>query len=480
MLWNQRRTDGSNALPGTYRLVLSGRSGNAVAYPVTSTMVVAPTATSPAGPCAEVDRIGDTERYSAAVRIGRLVSPTSRTIVLAPGADADQIEALVAAPLAVVKGGPRLLTAAASLPASVQTDIRTRKVTTAYLVGTTTQISTTVEKQLRSLGVTTVTRLAGADHYATAAAVATAMGRNSKAVVASLSGSSDTARDRSRGRGHRPPSAAVRAPGRRTGSDRRRSRVARCHLDDARRDDDRRERGRRRAAAGTHPRHRRGRRLDRGRRRRRARDPRLARDRVPGPHHGEPRARGRRRVVRCSAPRPRPPRSPAGWPRSRPSSTRSSWRPPRAGPTPRWAPSPRRSPRGRQPRHRRRSRPPRRSPTPKPTTTPKPTPKPHAASRPPRRSRRRSRPPRRCPRRRPPRSPSTGPASATASACRSTARAAWRSTATPAPRSCSTTTRAPRWRRTATTWTSGSTSCTASRPSTCARRRSSPAAARSR
>ena len=33
VLWNQRRTDGAAALPGTYRLVLSASSGATVAYP---------------------------------------------------------------------------------------------------------------------------------------------------------------------------------------------------------------------------------------------------------------------------------------------------------------------------------------------------------------------------------------------------------------------------------------------------------------
>ena len=189
--WNQRRTDGSAALPGTYRLVLSGRSGNAQAYPVTQQFVVAETPTSPPGPCAQAGRIGDTERYAASVRIGRMVAPTARTVVLAPGADADQVEALLAAPLAASKGAPRLLTSATSLPAAVVTDLTSRKATSAYLVGSTTQISAHVEAQLRALGVTTIVRLTGADRPSTAAAVARAMGVTGKAVVASTSGTAD-------------------------------------------------------------------------------------------------------------------------------------------------------------------------------------------------------------------------------------------------------------------------------------------------
>ncbi len=181
--WNQKRADGTAALPGTYRLVLSASTGAAVAYPVELGYVVSETSTSPMGPCAQAARIGETERYSAAVHAGRVAAPSARTVVLAPGEDTGLPEALLAAPLAVVKAAPRLLTTAAGLPASVRTDIAARKATTAYLVGSTTQISVAVETQLKGLGVTTIVRLTGADRAATAAAVADAMGIRGRAVV---------------------------------------------------------------------------------------------------------------------------------------------------------------------------------------------------------------------------------------------------------------------------------------------------------
>jgi SpoIID/LytB domain protein len=193
VVWNQRRADGSSALPGTYRMVLSGRSGNAVAYPVTASMVVAATPTSPAGPCAEVTRLPEVERYSAAVRIGREVAPSSRTVVLTSGADSALPEALIAAPLAAVKGAPRLFTATTSLPASVATDITARKATTVYIVGSTAQVSTTVVTRLRSLGVGTVVRISGPDVAGTAAAVARAMGVRGRAVATRVDTSLDVA-----------------------------------------------------------------------------------------------------------------------------------------------------------------------------------------------------------------------------------------------------------------------------------------------
>ena len=184
--WNQKRADGSAALPGTYRLVLSASNGAAVAYPVDTPMVVTEIPGSPMGPCAQVSRLAETERYAAAVHAGGLSAPSSTTIVLAPGEDAGLAEALIAAPLAAIKNAPRLLTMPTALPAAVETDIKARAATTVYLVGSVARIDTAVETQLRSLGVTTIVRLTGADIAETAAAVADEMGVRGRAVAVSF------------------------------------------------------------------------------------------------------------------------------------------------------------------------------------------------------------------------------------------------------------------------------------------------------
>lgn len=184
--WDQKRSDGRPALPGTYRLVLSASHGAQQAYPAELRSVITATATSPLGPCAQAARLASTERYAAAVETGRLVAPTSRTVVLAPGDDAGLPEALLAAPLAAVKAAPRLLTTPSSLPAVVAADITARKVTTVYLVGSATQITPAVETALRARGVTTIVRLVGVDRASTAGAVADAMGVTGSAVGVSF------------------------------------------------------------------------------------------------------------------------------------------------------------------------------------------------------------------------------------------------------------------------------------------------------
>jgi len=181
--WDQKRTDGRAALPGPYRLVLSS---SASARPVEVSYVVSATTTSPLGPCPQAARLDPSTRYAASVQAGRLAAPSSHTVVLAPGDDAGLPEALLAAPLAAVKGAPRLLTTATALPAVVAADITRRKATTAYVVGSATQVSRTVIARLRALGVRSVVRLTGPDRAATAAAVARAMGVRGAAVAVSF------------------------------------------------------------------------------------------------------------------------------------------------------------------------------------------------------------------------------------------------------------------------------------------------------
>lgn len=164
--WDGRTDSGALAPPGVYQLTLS----SAVSW---STYVEIDAA--PGAPAAKVGRLGGADRYSTAVSMAQAAYPTSKSVVLVSGDTAHIVDGLVAAPLARTIGGPILLTSAASLPTATADEITRRHATTAYLVGGTASISDTVATQLKSLGVTTVTRIAGADRYATAAEVAKEM-----------------------------------------------------------------------------------------------------------------------------------------------------------------------------------------------------------------------------------------------------------------------------------------------------------------
>ena len=175
--WNGKLSSGAWAPPGDYLVSVSGSAGSGTINsvpPYTVRVHVDDAPGAPQGYCPP--RIGGSDRYETAVGVARAAHPDATTVVVASGTNEGMPDALVAAPLAVAKDAALLLTGPDRLPTSVQSDIRARRATTAYVVGGTGVISTAVETQLRNLGVSTITRLAGANRYDTAAKVAAQMG----------------------------------------------------------------------------------------------------------------------------------------------------------------------------------------------------------------------------------------------------------------------------------------------------------------
>ena len=183
--WDGKLAGGAWAPPGEYDLTLTATTGSgtlANAAPWTTRVRVVGTATSPQGFCP--DRIAGADRYATAVAAAKTANPTARTVVLASGANTGMPDALVSAPLAKARNAALLLTAPTSLPASVSAEIKRRKATTALIVGGTGAVSSSVQTQLKNLGVTSITRYSGSDRYGTAAAVA-------KGVAGAAAGSPD-------------------------------------------------------------------------------------------------------------------------------------------------------------------------------------------------------------------------------------------------------------------------------------------------
>ncbi|SES43276.1 Putative cell wall binding repeat 2 [Pedococcus cremeus] len=182
--WNGKLASGAWAPPGEYDLTLTATTGSGTlvnATPWTTRVRVVGTATSPQGFCP--DRVAGTDRYATAVAAAKSANPSARTVVLASGANTGMPDALVSAPLAKARNAALLLTAPTSLPASVSSEITRRKATTALIVGGTGAISSTVQTQLKNLGVTSITRYSGSDRYGTAAAVAKGVGASSPDVM---------------------------------------------------------------------------------------------------------------------------------------------------------------------------------------------------------------------------------------------------------------------------------------------------------
>jgi len=107
---------------------------------------------------------------AASLALGRSSAPVSASAVLVSGAAVD--DQVVAAPLARAQRAPLLLTGADALPGSVAAELRRRRVDTVWVVGAPTAVQDVVLRQVRAVGVATVTRLAGPDRVGTAAAVA--------------------------------------------------------------------------------------------------------------------------------------------------------------------------------------------------------------------------------------------------------------------------------------------------------------------
>ncbi len=127
-------------------------------------------------------RLGGTDRYATSVAIGQAAYPTASAVVIASGADAHLVDGLVAAPLGRSLRAPVLLTQVAGLPTSVAAEVARRAPATAYLVGGTAAVGPAVAAQLTGAGIRVV-RLAGADRYATAAAIARQVGAGSGTAV---------------------------------------------------------------------------------------------------------------------------------------------------------------------------------------------------------------------------------------------------------------------------------------------------------
>ncbi len=182
--WNGKLASGAWAPPGYYDLTLTATTGSgtlANAAPWTTRVRVVGTATSPQGFCP--DRVFGADRYATAVAAAKAANLSAATVVIANGTTGGMADALVSAPLATSRKGVLLLTAPTGLPSVVSSEITRRKAKTAFIVGGTGAVSSTVVTQLKNLGVTSITRYSGADRYGTAAAVARGVATTSPDVM---------------------------------------------------------------------------------------------------------------------------------------------------------------------------------------------------------------------------------------------------------------------------------------------------------
>lgn len=158
----------------THQVVMFGGAYEQTAAPDSATWVYA----SPGSSSVVPSRVSGADRQSTAVAVSASAFPAvgSASAVVLARADVFA-DALAGGPLAATKHGPLLLTSSGSLDAVTKAEIQ--RVLPAggnvYLLGGTSAVSTAVTAAITALGDVPV-RVAGTDRYATAVAIAAAMG----------------------------------------------------------------------------------------------------------------------------------------------------------------------------------------------------------------------------------------------------------------------------------------------------------------
>ncbi|UNX55740.1 cell wall-binding repeat-containing protein [Georgenia sp. TF02-10] len=125
--------------------------------------------TMPSYPPNDTVRLGGRDRYATAVAASRWANSRSSVVYVATGRDFP--DALAGGPAATRKDAPVLLLHGNAIATDVRTELRRLRPTTIYVLGGPGVITDATVAQLRQYAGT-VTRLAGADRYATAAQVA--------------------------------------------------------------------------------------------------------------------------------------------------------------------------------------------------------------------------------------------------------------------------------------------------------------------
>ena len=133
-----------------------------------------PTTPPPSGPDeARTERIAGANRYETAAAIVRESFPTGPVPVVFIATGETFADALAGGPAADALGGPVLPVAENALPAPVRGELTRLQPGRIVVLGGPGAVSDTVARELEGFTTGTVTRLAGADRYGTAARVAT-------------------------------------------------------------------------------------------------------------------------------------------------------------------------------------------------------------------------------------------------------------------------------------------------------------------
>lgn len=140
------------------------------------------------------EKISGKDRYETAVRISQGGWPSGADSVVIVNAF-NAMEGIISTPLASMNKAPILVTKNTSLPKTVANELRRLKPKNVYIVGSTYNVNSSVEKAIRSASGAGVTRISGATLGDTSARIAEVMAKNigieEVYVVSSQNGAAD-------------------------------------------------------------------------------------------------------------------------------------------------------------------------------------------------------------------------------------------------------------------------------------------------
>jgi lactocepin len=164
----------------TYRFTVAAENGSGVGAPSAQTEPATPSGRG-------VSRVAGPGRVATAVAVSQRAFTSAASVVIAR-ADV-YVDALTAAPLAAVVGGPLLLSGSTgALEPEVGAEIRRLGAHSVQLIGGTGGLSDQLERSLAWWGVTQVTRIAGTDRFDTARRIAARIGGRAVYVTNGVTG----------------------------------------------------------------------------------------------------------------------------------------------------------------------------------------------------------------------------------------------------------------------------------------------------
>ena len=124
----------------------------------------------------QVEKEYGSDRYKTAVELSKSSFDSSETVVIANGGAL--ADGLTATPIASYYEAPILLVKTSEIPEATKQEIKRLGAKDVIIIGGTGVVSKSIETQLKSLGITKITRLGGATRYETALSVAKYIDKN--------------------------------------------------------------------------------------------------------------------------------------------------------------------------------------------------------------------------------------------------------------------------------------------------------------